>query len=271
MPKRTDIESILIIGAGPIVIGQACEFDYSGTQACKALRQEGYRVILVNSNPATIMTDPEMADATYIEPITEEIVTRIIFQLAVILLAAKVAGEVCIRYLRVPPVLGELAAGVAIGPFALGALQIGGVGPLFPVPHDAREPCQFVFAGAGRRLGVLSDTGHITPHIAERLAGCDALALEANHDLESLHRGPYPESVKRRVASSVGHLNNDQAARLLETVGHPDLQWVVALHISEQNNSPDDVRNSLAGRLTGDGQTLYLAAQNTPSEWLEIT
>ncbi len=78
MPKRTDIESILIIGAGPIVIGQACEFDYSGTQACKALKQEGYRVVLVNSNPATIMTDPEMADATYIEPITEEVVTRII-------------------------------------------------------------------------------------------------------------------------------------------------------------------------------------------------
>ncbi len=69
MPKRTDIKSILIIGAGPIVIGQACEFDYSGAQACKALREEGYRVILVNSNPATIMTDPEMADATYIEPI----------------------------------------------------------------------------------------------------------------------------------------------------------------------------------------------------------
>ena len=69
MPKRTDIQSILIIGAGPIVIGQACEFDYSGAQSCKALREEGYRVILVNSNPATIMTDPEMADATYIEPI----------------------------------------------------------------------------------------------------------------------------------------------------------------------------------------------------------
>ncbi len=78
MPKRTDIESVLIIGAGPIVIGQACEFDYSGAQACKALREEGYRVILVNSNPATIMTDPEMADATYIEPITWQSVTKII-------------------------------------------------------------------------------------------------------------------------------------------------------------------------------------------------
>jgi len=78
MPKRTDIQSILIIGAGPIVIGQACEFDYSGVQACKALQEEGYRVILVNSNPATIMTDPEMADSTYIEPITWEVLERII-------------------------------------------------------------------------------------------------------------------------------------------------------------------------------------------------
>ena len=78
MPKRTDISSILIIGAGPIVIGQACEFDYSGAQACKALKDEGYRVILVNSNPATIMTDPELADATYIEPITAEYVRTII-------------------------------------------------------------------------------------------------------------------------------------------------------------------------------------------------
>ena len=78
MPKRTDLKSILIIGAGPIVIGQACEFDYSGAQACKALRDEGYRVVLVNSNPATIMTDPETADVTYIEPITWQVVERII-------------------------------------------------------------------------------------------------------------------------------------------------------------------------------------------------
>src|SRR6202020_3371960 len=78
MPKRTDIHSVLIIGAGPIIIGQACEFDYSGTQACKALKEEGYRVILINSNPATIMTDPEFADRTYIEPITPECVEKII-------------------------------------------------------------------------------------------------------------------------------------------------------------------------------------------------
>ena len=78
MPKRQDIKKILIIGSGPIIISQACEFDYSGTQACKALREEGFEVILVNSNPATIMTDPEMADRTYIEPVTPEIVAKII-------------------------------------------------------------------------------------------------------------------------------------------------------------------------------------------------
>ena len=78
MPKRTDISSIMIIGAGPIVIGQACEFDYSGAQACKALKEEGYRIVLVNSNPATIMTDPGLADATYIEPIEPSIVAKII-------------------------------------------------------------------------------------------------------------------------------------------------------------------------------------------------
>src|SRR3954469_11037800 len=80
MPKRTDLKSILILGAGPIVIGQACEFDYSGVQACKALREEGYEVVLVNSNPATIMTDPDTADRTYIEPITWEYVAEIIRQ-----------------------------------------------------------------------------------------------------------------------------------------------------------------------------------------------
>ena len=80
MPKDSSIESVLVIGSGPIVIGQACEFDYSGTQACRVLRSEGIRVILINSNPATIMTDPEFADATYIEPITPEIIEQIIIK-----------------------------------------------------------------------------------------------------------------------------------------------------------------------------------------------
>src|SRR5574337_1621492 len=78
MPRRSDLRTVMLIGSGPIIIGQACEFDYSGTQACKALKAEGYRVVLVNSNPATIMTDPDLADATYVEPITPEIVAKII-------------------------------------------------------------------------------------------------------------------------------------------------------------------------------------------------
>ena len=80
MPKRKDLKKILVVGAGPIIIGQACEFDYSGTQACKALKDEGYKVVLINSNPATIMTDPEVADKTYIEPITKEILEKILIK-----------------------------------------------------------------------------------------------------------------------------------------------------------------------------------------------
>jgi carbamoyl-phosphate synthase large subunit len=85
MPKRNDIKSILIIGAGPIIIGQACEFDYSGTQACSSLKEEGYRIILVNSNPATIMTDKELADATYLEPINTQSLTSIMAKLGLML------------------------------------------------------------------------------------------------------------------------------------------------------------------------------------------
>ena len=97
MPKRTDIHSVLIIGAGPIIIGQACEFDYSGTQACKALKEEGYRVVLVNSNPATIMTDPEFADATYVEPITPEYVEKIIAKERPDALLATLGGQTALN------------------------------------------------------------------------------------------------------------------------------------------------------------------------------
>jgi phosphoribosyl 1,2-cyclic phosphodiesterase len=140
----------------------------------------------------------------------------------------------------------------------------------FPVPHDAREPCQFAFSGAGRRLGMLTDTGHVTSHIKETLSRCDALAIESNHDVEMLKTGPYPAPVRQRVASSVGHLNNSQAADLLERVGHDELQWVVALHISEQNNSRDEVRAALSDSLSDAKQRLHLAEQNAPSEWFEI-
>src|SRR3569833_1302514 len=98
MPKRTDISTILIIGAGPIIIGQACEFDYSVTQACKALKEEGNRVVLVNSNPATIMTDPDLADATYIEPITPEFVAKIIEKERPDALLPTMGGQTALNY-----------------------------------------------------------------------------------------------------------------------------------------------------------------------------
>src|SRR5919106_5314465 len=97
MPKREDIESVLVIGSGPIVIGQACEFDYSGTQACRVLRDEGIRVVLINSNPATIMTDPEFADATYVEPITPEYVAKVIAKERPDALLATLGGQTALN------------------------------------------------------------------------------------------------------------------------------------------------------------------------------
>src|ERR1051325_2971239 len=125
MPKRTDIHSVLIIGAGPIIIGQACEFDYSGTQACKALREEGYRVVLVNSNPATIMTDPEFADRTYIEPITPEAVEKIMERE---LEEMKRAGGAAVGKLALLPKLGgQTALNTAMALHRSGALERFGV------------------------------------------------------------------------------------------------------------------------------------------------
>jgi carbamoyl-phosphate synthase large subunit len=123
MPKRTDIHSVLIVGAGPIVIGQACEFDYSGTQACKALREEGFRVILVNSNPATIMTDPEFADRTYIEPITTECVEKIIARETAAMKAAQVTGKLVL----LPTLGGQTALNTAMALHREGILERYGV------------------------------------------------------------------------------------------------------------------------------------------------
>src|SRR5579872_1192872 len=123
MPKRTDIQSILIIGAGPIIIGQACEFDYSGAQACKALKEEGYRVILVNSNPATIMTDPEFADRTYIEPITPECVEKIIVRELAEMKKAGAQGKLVL----LPTLGGQTALNTAMALFRNGALERHGI------------------------------------------------------------------------------------------------------------------------------------------------
>src|SRR5678809_214083 len=123
MPKRTDIHSVLIIGAGPIIIGQACEFDYSGTQACKALREEGYRIVLVNSNPATIMTDPEFADRTYIEPITPECVEKIIAREVEEMKRIGATGKLAL----LPTLGGQTALNTAMALFRSGTLEKYGV------------------------------------------------------------------------------------------------------------------------------------------------
>jgi phosphoribosyl 1,2-cyclic phosphodiesterase len=140
----------------------------------------------------------------------------------------------------------------------------------FPVPHDAREPCQFVFSAGGRRLGILTDAGHVTPHMYDRLTGCDALAIECNHDLDSLQRGPYPESLKARVASRFGHLNNAQTTEFLERVNHGALQWVIGLHLSERNNSPAHVRAALQSLPDSARYPLHLATQDAPTHWIEV-
>jgi len=123
MPRRTDIHSVLIIGAGPIIIGQACEFDYSGTQACKALREEGYRIVLVNSNPATIMTDPEFADRTYIEPITPEAVEKIIARESEEMRRTGARGKMAL----LPTLGGQTALNTAVKVAEMGVLEKYGV------------------------------------------------------------------------------------------------------------------------------------------------
>src|ERR1700693_1596618 len=154
MPKRTDISSILVIGAGPIVIGQACEFDYSGTQAVKALKAEGYRVVLVNSNPATIMTDPELADATYIEPITPEIVERII---------AREKPDALL-----PTMGGQTALNTAMKLFAHGALARHGV-ELIGAKADVidRAEDRLKFRDAMAEIGIESPRSAIAHSLQE--------------------------------------------------------------------------------------------------------
>jgi phosphoribosyl 1,2-cyclic phosphodiesterase len=149
---------------------------------------------------------------------------------------------------------------------AVGDLQIE---PM-PVPHDAREPCQFVFSDGSRRLGILTDTGHVTRHISERLSGCDALVIECNHDLDMLMRGPYPMTVKRRVAGDLGHLNNAQSAGLVESIDTHRLQYLVAVHISETNNTRQLALQALAAALGAGVHDIDAACQNGGLDWRQI-
>ncbi|MBA4788456.1 MAG: carbamoyl-phosphate synthase large subunit [Rhizobiales bacterium] len=171
MPKRTDLETILIIGAGPIVIGQACEFDYSGTQAVKALKEEGYRVVLVNSNPATIMTDPDMADATYIEPITPEIVEKII---------EKERGDRSKGFALLPTMGGQTALNCAL------SLKKGGVLDRFDVEMigataeaiDKAEDRE-LFREAMTKIGLSTPTSRQIKTLSQALEALDVVGLPA--------------------------------------------------------------------------------------------
>jgi carbamoyl-phosphate synthase large subunit len=171
MPKRTDIKTILIIGAGPIVIGQACEFDYSGTQACKTLKEEGYRVVLVNSNPATIMTDPELADATYIEPITPEIVAKII---------EKERYVVPGGFALLPTMGGQTALNTALSLRKMGTLEkfdvemIGATAEAIDKAED-RE----LFRDAMKKIGLETPRSHQVKTLAGALEALEDIGLPA--------------------------------------------------------------------------------------------
>ena len=141
----------------------------------------------------------------------------------------------------------------------------------FPVPHDAREPSQFVFSDGNHRLGLLTDVGISTPIIEQALTLCDALLLEANHDMEMLDNSEYPDHLKYRVSGRLGHLNNVQSAKLLEKIDTSRLQHIVAMHLSEKNNSPNIVAPLFAEALNCDQSWIGLAEQETGFEWREIT
>ena len=166
MPRRGDIDSILIIGAGPIVIGQACEFDYSGAQACKALKSEGYRVVLVNSNPATIMTDPELAHATYIEPITPDIVAKII---------ARERPQALL-----PTMGGQTALNTAIALARAGVLERYGV-ELIGASEAAiaKAEDRFLFRQAMDKIGIASPTSRLVRSLAEAVEALETVGLPA--------------------------------------------------------------------------------------------
>lgn len=151
-------------------------------------------------------------------------------------------------------------------PFRIGTVTV----QPYPVPHDAREPAQYTFSSDDSRLGVLTDSGSITPHIQQMLSGCHALLLEFNHDQGMLNAGPYPPSLQRRVGGRLGHLNNEQAVSLLADLDHARLRHLVVAHVSEQNNHPEKVRDSILSRLPQLASRLTLTCQSEVSPWFEV-
>ncbi len=153
------------------------------------------------------------------------------------------------------------------GGFFIGDLEV----LPYPVPHDSREPCQFLFRCAKQRLGILTDVGHITPHIVANLSNCDSLILEFNHDTEMLAAGPYPPSLQHRVGGSHGHLNNQQSVELLDQLDLARLQHLVAAHLSEKNNTRQRVTQTLLQAHDQLESRLSIADQHTTAGWFTLT
>ena len=154
----------------------------------------------------------------------------------------------------------------AYTPFAIGAIEV----TPYTVPHDAREPVQFVLGNGAVRLGVLTDTGQPTPHIARSLSGVNALVLECNHDLDMLMSGPYTAQLKKRIASKLGHLSNEASAELLRAIDCSRLQHLVAAHLSQANNTPELARAALAGALNCAPGWIGVATQDEGFGWREV-
>jgi phosphoribosyl 1,2-cyclic phosphodiesterase len=152
------------------------------------------------------------------------------------------------------------------GVFAIGDIEVRP----FPVPHDAREPVQFVCSDGCRRLGVLTDIGTSTAHVEASLSGCDALVIECNHDLDMLYNGDYPYPLKQRIAGKFGHLDNGAAARLVASIDTSRLKHLVAAHLSRENNRPDLARAALAGALNCDPAWIGIADQELGFTWREF-
>ena len=148
--------------------------------------------------------------------------------------------------------------------FSVGAVAVAPV----IVPHDAREPTQFVFEHGGTRVGVISDLGHITPFVAEQYQRCDGLMMESNYDPQMLMRGRYPEKVKRRIGGNLGHLSNEQAAGFLDAVGHPGMRVVIG-HVSQENNHSDLLQETFA-RFRNEVQHLAFATQDDGMDWVQV-
>ena len=150
--------------------------------------------------------------------------------------------------------------------FSVGDVQI----EPFPVPHDAREPAQFVFGDGASRLGVLTDVGCSTRHIEATLSGCDALVLECNHDAEMLRRSSYPQRLRERIAGRFGHLDNSAAANLLRSLDNSRLKHLIAAHLSQENNHPDLARAALSAVMNCAPEWIGIADQDEGLAWREI-